>query len=192
MARFSTGRRHAVWCPTIPKSVESSCQHLTRSELAFFEHVFGCVIPHPSFGGDGDMAILGNHPTCRAQPVSIERTAGIATIRDARCRPARPRVPCAWRNTRRRLSSRDRSCRPTAKPAAPSIRRACIGSKPPTSSNSNMLSSDCESDPVNDTTREHVAQIRQYGGAKQRAARHSPNCGSPDTVLISPLCARYL
>src|ERR1700688_3309173 len=33
-----------------------------------------------------------------------------------------------------------------------SMRIACMGSRPPTSSSSSMLSSDCESDPVKDTT----------------------------------------
>ena len=55
-----------------------------------------------------------------------------------------------------------------------SMRMACIGSRPPTSSSSSMLSSDWESEPGERDHRQHVAQIRQQRRAEQRAARHRP------------------
>ena len=55
-------------------------QHFARPELALLDHVLGQVIPHARFGGDGDVAILGDDPARRPQAVAIQGAAGIAAV----------------------------------------------------------------------------------------------------------------
>jgi hypothetical protein len=66
------------------------------------------------------------------------------------------------------------------------MRIACMGSRPPTSKSSSMLSSDCESDPVNDTTG-RMSLRSGSTGERNRAPRATAQLRLPCTVLISPL-----
>ena len=66
-------------------------QHFARSQLALFDHILRQVVPDTCLRGDGDVAIFGDDPARRAQPVAIQGTAGIAAV--GQHDPGRPRIP---------------------------------------------------------------------------------------------------
>ena len=53
---------------------------LPRTHTAFGQHIFGLVVPHADFRGEGDVAVFGGDPARRAQTVTVEQAHGIATI----------------------------------------------------------------------------------------------------------------
>ena len=55
-----------------------------------------------------------------------------------------------------------------------SRRMACMGSRPPASNTSSMLSSDCESEPVSDTSGRMSLKSGSSGELNKRTARHRP------------------
>ena len=65
-------------------------ENLAGPELALLEDILRLVIPHARFGGDGDVAVLGDHPARRAQPVAIERAAREPSVGEHDARGAVP------------------------------------------------------------------------------------------------------
>jgi hypothetical protein len=55
-------------------------QHFARSQLALLDHILGVVVPDARFRGDGDMPILGDDPTGRAQAVAIQGATGVSAV----------------------------------------------------------------------------------------------------------------
>ena len=67
-------------------------QNLARPYAAFGNHVFGLVVPHADFRGDGDVAVGGRDPARWAQAVAVEQANGIAAICHDDARRAVPRL----------------------------------------------------------------------------------------------------
>ncbi len=61
-------------------SLSVDSQNLTRTNTALADDVFGLVVPHADFGGQGDIAVLGDDITRRAQTVAVEQTDRVATF----------------------------------------------------------------------------------------------------------------
>ena len=55
-------------------------QHLAGADAAFCHHVFRLVAVGADFGGQGDVAVLGNHPARRTQAVTVQHTDRLATV----------------------------------------------------------------------------------------------------------------
>ena len=70
-----------------------------------------------------------------------------------------------------------------------SMRIACIGSSPPISSSSSMLSRDWESDPFSETIG-RISLMSGNTGERNSGPRATAQLRLPCTVLISPLWAR--
>ena len=55
-------------------------EDLPRADTALGDDVLGLVVPHANFRRQGDVAVLGGNPACRAQTVTVEQAHGMATI----------------------------------------------------------------------------------------------------------------
>ena len=55
-------------------------QHLTGADAAFCHHVFRLIAVGADFRRQRDVAILGDHPARRAQPVTVEHTHGLTAV----------------------------------------------------------------------------------------------------------------
>ena len=66
-------------------------EDLPRTDAALGQHVFRRVVPHADFRGQGDVAVLGGDPACRAQTVAVEQAHRVATVGEHHAGRAVPR-----------------------------------------------------------------------------------------------------
>ncbi len=67
-------------------------EDLPRADTALGQDVLGLVIPYADFRGEGDVAILGGHPTRRAQAVAVEQADCVASVGQHHASRAVPRL----------------------------------------------------------------------------------------------------
>ena len=159
--------------------------HLARAHAALAHHVFGLVVPHADFGGDGQVAVLRDHIARRTQAVAVERAAGIAAIGEHHARRAIPGLHVRRVELVERAQVRIDAHRRSARPAASAGASRASASRPPISSTSSMLSRLCESEPCIDTSGRMSFRSGSSGELQHRAARHGPAAVGLDGVDLA-------
>ena len=55
-------------------------ENLPRPDTALGHHGFRLIVPYPDLGGEGDVAVVGDHPARRTQAVAVEHADGMAAV----------------------------------------------------------------------------------------------------------------